>query len=167
MRVVSAYLTAGLILTAIPAFAQTTKPVQSFDDWQVFVHEAQNEKVCFAATQPKSMEPKGAKRGPVFLYLTTWQKDGVRNELSVKIGYPLDPNSTPVIAVGAQEFALFPKNDKAYMRDPAEERKLLEAMKKGSILTVKGLSSRGTSTMDRYSLSGVTAAMASLASACP
>jgi invasion protein IalB len=167
MRVVSACLTAGLILSAAPAFAQTTKPLQKFNDWQVFVHEAKGERVCFAATQPKDMEPKNVRRGSVFLYLTTWQKDGVRNEISVKIGYPLKPNSEPMAIVGSQKFKLFSKGDKAFMRDPADERKLIEAMKKGSILTLKGTSTRGTNTTDQYSLSGVGAAVASLGAACP
>ena len=167
MRVVSACLTTGLILAALPAYAQATKPVQKFGDWQVFVHKTSKETVCFAATQPKSMEPRGVNRGSVFLYLTTWQKDGVRNELSIKIGYPLKRDSKPAVIVGANEFELFPKDDKAFMRDPAEERRLLEVMKKGSVLTVKGLSRRGTATTDQYSLQGVTAALASLASTCP
>jgi invasion protein IalB len=167
MRVVYAHLTAGLILAAMPALAQTTKPVQKFDDWQVFVHETKDEKVCFAATQPKSMEPRSARRGSVFLYLTTWQKDGVRNELSVKIGYPLKQDSEPLAIVGQEEFKLFPKDDKAFMRDPAEERKLLDAMRKGSTLTLKGTSSRGTNTTDQYSLNGLTAALTSVGSECP
>lgn len=167
MRTVSACLTAGLILAAAPAFAQTAKLVQKFDNWQVFVHEAKDEKICFAAAQPKSMEPKTAKRGPVFLYLTTWHKDGVRNEVSIKLGYTVKPDSEPLAIIGNDQFKLFPKDDKAFMRDPAEERKLLDAMKKGATLTVKGTSARGTATVDQYSLSGLGAAMTSLTSTCP
>ena len=167
MRMVSACLTAGLIFAATPAFAQNAKLVQKFDNWQVFVHETKDEKVCFAAAQPKSMEPKTAKRGPVFLYLTTWQKDGVRNELSVKIGYAMKADSEPVAIVGTEQFKLYPKDDKAFMRDPGEERKLLDAMKKASTLTVKGTSARGTATVDQYSLSGLGAALTSLGTACP
>jgi invasion protein IalB len=166
MRLASACLAAGLVFAGTPAFAQTPKPLQKYDDWQVFVHENKDDKVCFAASMPKDMEPKSAKRGSVFFYLTTWEKDGVRNEVSVKVGYSFKPDSSPVVAVGSDEFQLYAKDDKAFMRDPAEERKLLEAMRKATNMTVKGVSSRGTSTTDQYSLKGLVPALKQLETAC-
>ena len=43
---------------------------------------------------------------------------------------------------------------------------LVDALKAGSQLTVRGTSQRGTDTTDTYSLSGVTAAMAEIDKAC-
>jgi invasion protein IalB len=166
MRLASACLAAGLILAASPAFAQTAKPLQKFDDWQVYLHETKDEKVCFAASAPSSMEPKAAKRGSVYFYLTTWQKDGVRNEVSVKLGYTLKADAVPTVAVGTEEFQLYPKDDKAFMRDPGEERKLVEAMRKGATVTVKGTSARGTNTTDQYSLKGLGAALKQIETSC-
>lgn len=166
MRLASACLAAGLILAGTPAFAQTAKLLQKFDDWQVFLHETGAEKVCFAASAPKEMEPKTAKRGSVFFYLTTWQKDGVRNEVSVKVGYSFKSDSSPTVAIGETEFQLYPKDDKAFMRDPGEERKLLDAMRKGNNMTVKGVSARGTTTTDQYSLKGLVPALKQLETAC-
>jgi hypothetical protein len=166
MHLASGCLAALLLLAAVPAFAQTAKPLQKFDDWQVFLHETKDEKVCFAASPPTDMEPKAVKRGAVFFYLTTWAKDGVKNEVSVKAGYSYKPDSTPTVVVGATEFQLYPKDDKAFMRDPGEERKLLEAMRKAGTLTVKGTSSRGTTTTDQYSLKGLAAALKQLETAC-
>ncbi len=167
MRLASACIIASLLCATSPAFAQTAKLLKTFDDWQVFVHEANDEKVCFAASAPTSTSPKGVNRGSIFLYLTTWQKDGVKNELSVKVGYTLKPESTPVVSVGSENFELYPKDDKAFMRDPAEERKLVEAMRKGSSLTMKGVSTRGTDTEDKYSLIGLTAALNHIEQICP
>ncbi len=167
MRLASACLAAALLCATSPAFAQTAKLLKTFDDWQVFVHEANDEKVCFAASAPKDMSPKGVNRGSVFLYLTTWQKDNVKNELSIKVGYTFKPESTPTVTVGSDLFELYPKDDKAFMRDPAEERKLVDAMRKGSSLTVKGTSSRGTTTEDKYSLIGLSAALSHVEEVCP
>jgi hypothetical protein len=167
MRLASACIAAGLICAAPSAYAQAPKRLDTFDDWQVFIHEAKDEKVCFAAAAPKEMVPKGVNRGSVYLYLTTWAKDGVRNEFSVKVGYTLKPESTPVVAVGSDQFQLYPKDDKAFMRDPAEERKLIESMRKGSDLTVKGVSARGTETTDKYSLKGLGAALSRIETSCP
>jgi hypothetical protein len=167
MRLASVCLAVGLALAASPACAQNAKLVQTFENWQVFVHDAPGDKVCFAAAQPKSMEPKTAKRGPVYLYLTTWQKDGVRNEVSVKLGYPIKPDAKTSMVVGTLEFELYPKDDKGFLKDPAEERKLLDAMKKATTVTVKGVSGRGTATVDQYELAGIGAALTELASVCP
>jgi invasion protein IalB len=176
MRLVSAYLTIALLCLGTPALAQAptaanpalaAKLVQKFDNWQVYMYDGQGEKMCFAVSQPKVMEPKAAKRGPVFLYLTTWAKDNVRNEISVKIGYSMKTDTSPVISIGKDQFELYPKDDKAFMRDPGDERKLLDAMKKGTTLTVKAVSARGTATSDQYSLAGLTAALAQLAASCP
>lgn len=167
MRLATACLAAGLICAAMPASAQTAKLLKTFNDWQVFVHEANSEKVCFAASAPTSSTPKGVNRGSIFLYLTTWQKDKVRNEVSVKVGYTLQPDSAPVVVIGSQEYELYPKDDKAFMRDPDEEQKLVTAMRAGSNLTMKGVSSRGTNTEDSYSLIGLTAALNEVEKECP
>ncbi len=166
MRIASAIFAAAVLLAASPAYAQTAKLLDTFKDWQVFVHEANDEKVCFAASAPKEKAPKGVNRGSVFLYLTTWKKDDVRNEVSIKVGYTFKPESVPVVTVGSDTFELYAKDDKAFMRDPAEERKLIDAMKKGSTLTMTGLSSRGTKTEDSYSLYGLTAALGEVEKAC-
>jgi hypothetical protein len=68
--------------------------------------------------------------------------------------------------VGSDEFQLYPKEDKAFMRDPAEERKLLDAMRKGTNMTVKGTSARGTNTTDSYSLKGLASALKQLETSC-
>jgi invasion associated locus B (IalB) protein len=168
MRLATACLAAGLLFAASPAFAQNAKLLKTFDDWQVFVHEANDDKVCFAASAPKdSLPKKGVNRGSIFLYLTTWRKDNVRNEVSFKVGYTLKTESVPTLTIGTQNFELYAKDDKAFMRDPADEKKLLDAMRKGSNLSMKGQSARGTNTEDKYSLKGLSAALAHVEQACP
>lgn len=152
--------------TSAAAPAQTAKLLNKYNDWSVFEHETQGSKVCFITSRPKDMEPKSANRSPVYFYLTTWQKDGVRNEVSVKIGYTFKANSAPAVIVGAEQFELFPREDKAFMRDPAEERKLLQAMSNGTAMVVKGVSVRGTETTDQYSLAGFSSAVKDIEQAC-
>jgi invasion protein IalB len=167
MRLAFLSLAGVFVLSGAPSFAQSAKLVQTFDDWQVFVHEAKEEKICFAVSQPKQMEPKAVKRDPAYFYLTTWQKDGVKHEVSIKMGYKIKADSTPVIELGGATYSLYPKDDKAFMRDPGDERRLLDAMKKGADLKVKATSVRGTATTDQYSLRGLTAAVKRVESACP
>lgn len=160
----SAILTISVVTSAA---AQSTTLVAEHKDWAVYVHEAEGEKVCFAASAPKDSEPKDANRTGVYFYVTNWPKDGIKNEISVKIGYKFKPDSSPKVRVEGDEFEMFVRDDKAFLRDPEDERKLLDAMKKGATMVVTGISERGTATTDNYSLFGVTAAINELEQVCP
>jgi hypothetical protein len=161
-----------------PAAAAAKKPgattpsdkarlIQKIKDWNVFVYEGVGGRVCFAASAPTDMQPKAAKRTPVIFYVTTWQKDGVRNEVSVKQGYPLKANSTANVTVSGQKFVLTAEDDKAFVKEAAMERKLLAAMARGGPMTVQATSAKGTVTTDQYSLDGVSEAVQKLQEACP
>ena len=154
-----------LIVTAGPGNAASL--VKTFRDWSLFTHENNGAKVCFAASQPKSTAPQGANRDSIFFYVSAWPKDGVKSEVSVRLGYPIKPGSTVTVKVGSAAYSLFAKDDKAFVADPTDELKLIESMKRGSTMQVQAVSTRGTNTSDRYSLSGVTAAIDALGQNCP
>jgi hypothetical protein len=113
------------------------------------------------------MQPKTAKRTSVIFYVTTWQKDGIHKEVSVRQGYAMKANGAATVTVGGQNFTLTADDDKAYPKDPADERKLLAAMAGGGPMTVKATSAKGTQTTDQYSLEGVVAAVQKLEETCP
>ena len=156
---------------AMPAVIVNTEAkahlLEKIKDWTVFIYEGSEGRVCFAATAPVDMQPKGAKRTPVIFYVTTWQKDGVRNEISVKQGYALKANSPATVNVGSQNFTLMPEQDKIFVKDAADERKMIAAMSNGGAMIVKATSAKGTSTTDQYSLDGVVAAVKKLQEVCP
>ena len=137
------------------ALPQAPKLVSTFSDWASYMHEAANAKTCFAVSQPKSQEPKGANRDAAFFYISTWPNEGVRTEISIKIGYPFKKGSEATVTVGGAAFKLFTQNDRAFVGDAAQELKLLEAMKKAPTMQVQGTSERGTATTDNYSLAGL------------
>jgi invasion protein IalB len=147
--------------------APPAKLLDKHADWTSYVHETRGAKVCFAAATPKDMLPKAVKRTNVYFYLTTWQKDGVRDEASLTVGYQLKPDTPVKVMVDSSEFTFFARADKAYIRDPAEERKLLQAMSSGQTLTVQAVSAKGTQTTDQYSLAGLDAAVKKIGEVCP
>ena len=156
-----------LFLAATPAHAQNAKFLQKFSGWSAYVHDSASKKVCFVIAQPKEKLPKKAKRGPIYFYISHWQNDKVRHEISIKIGYPFRANSTVNVTIGKSKFKLFTKDEGAYVESADTEKRLVEAMKKGSLMTVQGRSSRGTLTTDKYSLSGISAALDRIAQECP
>lgn len=159
------------LLWAGPAFAQGTEDgaveTGKFGDWIVHQNAAAGPKICFAASQPKIKEPAGANRAKIVLYVSAWPKDGVKSEVSVKLGYRIKPDSPVGVTVGDAAFQLFAQEDRAYVADSTDELKLIEAMKKGSTMVVKATSTRGTVTTDTYSLNGLGQALQAVSTACP
>ena len=132
-----------------------------FGDWGAYTASPEGKKVCFALGKPKSMEtdPPGRSRDPAYLFISTRPTENVRNEVSVIMGYPLKTNTDATAEVGPTKFAMYTQNDGAWIKNVAEEGKLLEAMRKGSDATVKGESGRGTKSADVFSLKGLTQAL--------
>jgi invasion protein IalB len=157
----------GLVaIVILPGAARALELKETYKDWAVYVSGQGGSKTCFAISRPKDMEPKNVNRGGVFFYVSSWPKDKIKNEISIKIGYPLDKDVAPSVTIGADQFTLFAEGDKAFIADETQERKLVEAMKKGATLVIKGRSKRGTVTTDKYSLSGISAALKRVSKEC-
>ena len=110
--------------------------------------------------------PPSRPRDPAYLFVSTRPAEKVKEEISVIIGYPFKSNSDATIEVGATNFALYTQNDGAWIKNAAEEARMLEAMRKGADLTVKGESGRGTKTTDMFSLKGIAQALDRAAQEC-
>ena len=70
----------------------------------------------------------------------------------------LGDGSQVTVAIGGTEYSLFTSGDWAWPASPADDAKLVAAMKRGADAVVTGISSRGTTTKDTFSLLGFTAA---------
>jgi hypothetical protein len=149
------------------AYAQATPSlVGQYGDWGVYVSQGQKSKVCFALSQPKERLPATLNRDPGYLFISTRPGDNVRNEFSVLLGFPLKEDADPSLAVGSDTFALYARQTGAWIRNVAEESRLIDTMRKGKDLTMKSTSVRGNVTTDRYSLSGLAQALDRVAQEC-
>jgi len=61
---------------------------------------------------------------------------------------------------------MYTQNDGAWIKNAAEEARMVDTMRKGGELVVKGTSARGTETTDRYSLKGLGQALDRTAQEC-
>jgi len=164
------YSTALIVLVAASAVAageQTAVEVSKSGDWIVHQSAGDGPKICFAVASPKLREPAGANRAKTLLYVSMWPKQGVKSEVSIKLGYQIKSGTEVAVSVGTDTFRLFGKEDRAYIANPTEELKLIAAMKSGQKLVVRATSERGTATTDTYSLAGLGQAMQAMAAACP
>lgn len=85
----------------------------------------------------------------------------------MKLGYPINTEKGATVTIGTDVFKLFSKEQHGFVADPSEELKLIDALKKGSTAMVRATSTRGTSTTDTYSLSGISTALEKLTATCP
>jgi invasion protein IalB len=133
--------------------AQQGSAVAQFGDWGVFTSTTPRGKVCYAASQPKTRAPGNLQRDPAFFFLTSRPGENVRNEVSLTLGFPLKGDATATI--GSTSFALYTQATGAWIKNAAEEGRLVQAMRGGSQLTVRATSGRGNVTTDTYSLNGL------------
>src|SRR5579862_5897046 len=132
-----------------------------YGDWGAYYASPGGKKICFAIAKPKSAQtnPAGRKRDPVWMFVSDRPAENVHNEVSVIIGYPFKAPSDATVEIGSAKFALYTLNDGAWIKNVAEETRMVEAMRKGSDLTVKGMSGHGTESTDQYALKGLSQAM--------
>jgi hypothetical protein len=155
---------------AAPAPAGTAQPqlLGQFGDWGAYTASPSGRKVCFALAKPMKSQtnPPNRPRDPTYIFVSSRPAEKVRDEVSIIIGYGFKPNTDATAEVGGASFAMYTQNDGAWIKNAAEESRLVEAMRKGAELTVKGTSSRGTLTTDVYSLRGLGQALDRVAQEC-
>lgn len=155
---------------ASPADAGGGKPLlaATFGDWGAYTTMSGKTKVCYALGQPKERLPSGLKRDPAFLFISRRTAEGVKNEISFGMGFDLKEGTTVGTAeVGSAKVDLVAKGPNAWVKNPAEETTLLDAMKKGSRLVVKAASKKNNVTSDSYSLNGLAQAWEKVLKDCP
>lgn len=167
---VAAAATAFALAFCAPAFAQdSTNVIGTEGDWTAFA--ASSPKECWAVSAPKSTQntdasgkPKEVTRGDIRLYVA--YRPGQSGEVSFSGGYPFAPDSAVEVNIGGQIFKLFTEGESAWTGSPAEDAKLIAALRGGSTAVITGRSARGTVTKDTFSLSGITAMTNKAQAAC-
>ena len=156
-----------VVILAIVSPAQAApKSLGKFGDWSAFVDGSDKRKVCYVFSAPKKAEGKYKQRDPIFLLVSHRPGDKVSHEISVDTGYDYKKDSEAAVSIAGRSFKMFTKGKNAWNRDAQVDRAMVEAMKAGSELVIKGTSQRGTLTTDTYSLNGFAAALAAITKAC-
>jgi len=165
----------------------TPVQVAVFGDWGVYVGGAGKAKICYLLNQPKVAAD--SKRDKVYAFISDRPGEGVRNEVSFIMGgeiagapAPADKSGAkpkpetakkpaaaipaPVAVVGEQSFDMLPKGADLWIKNPANEPQLIDAMRKGSVIVVKATLKKGGAVADSYSLKGFEEAIGRLTKEC-
>ncbi len=144
------------------------KLLGQYADWGAYTASPGGKKVCFAISKPTSSEtnPPNRPRNPIYMFISTRPADKVTNEISLIIGYPFKPGSEASAQIGSTSFALYTQQDGAWIKNAAEEAQMVDAMRGGDNVIVKGESAKGTQTTDTFNLRGVSQALDRVAQEC-
>ncbi len=156
-------LIAGL---AAPAAAQSVRILGDHNAWSAYATVESAGRICFALTKPSSVEPRPDGYGEAYFYITHRPAEGVRTEINFVAGYEFAPDAPATMTIGGQSFALFTRDDAAWLADPAQSEAAAQAIRAGSTMTIEGTSVRGIKIRQVFSLSGATAASRSIDSGC-
>jgi hypothetical protein len=142
--------------------------IGQFGTWGAYTAMPNGKKVCFALARPASSKtnPPNRPRDPAYAFVSTRPAEKVVNEVSIMIGYMLKPGSESSLEVGGASYAMYTQGDGLWIKNAAEEERMVDAMRKSADATVKGMSAKGTETTDIFSLKGLSQALDRLAQDC-
>jgi invasion protein IalB len=145
---------------SIPGAPQPTLLGQ-FGDWGAYTATPGGKKVCFALAKPANSRtaPPNRPRDPTYMFISSRPAEKVKDEVSIIFGYGLKPNTDANIEISGASYAMYTQADGAWVKNAAEETRLVDAMRKGQDMTVKGTSAKGTASTDVYSLKGLPQAL--------
>jgi hypothetical protein len=154
-------------VAAAPGGAEPTL-IGQFGTWGAYTATPNGKKVCFALAKPSSSKtnPPNRPRDPAYAFVSTRPAEKVTNEVSVMIGYTLKPGSESTLEVGGASYAMYTQGDGLWIKNAAEEERMVDAMRKAADVTVKGVSAKGTETIDTFSMKGLSQALDRLAQDC-
>ncbi len=167
----------------------SSKPalVGSYGDWKVYHTGSGKSKICYLLAEPKSREPADAKSEKAYAFISERPAEHVRNEVSFVMGFEVanaadlkekrkghkpkkgesEAGFDPTATIGDSQFDLAPKGSDLWVKNPAEESKVIEEMRKGANLVIKAASKKGRKTTDTYSLTGFSQAIDKALKDCP
>lgn len=155
--------------TAQPRTAATSPTAQAtllgqYGDWGAYTASPGGRKVCFALSKPTAQTDNPPNRrtaaNAVYLFVSTRPDEKVNNEVSLLVtGYAFKANAEATMTIGGGGFPMYTQNDGAWVKNAAEEARLIETMRKSADAVIKAQTSKGTQTTDTFSLKGISQAL--------
>ena len=158
----------GMAQAVVPPLPGEPTLLAMYGEWGAYTATPNGKRVCFALAKPVSSTtvPPNRPRDPAWMFVSSRPAERVTNEVSVIFGYGLKPNSDATMETSGGSYAMNTQGDGAWVKNPAEEPKLVDILRKGADVTIKGTSARGTVSTDVYSLKGLAQALDKIGHEC-
>ncbi len=164
--ILRAALLSLMLSASTSAFAQEVRVLGTFGKWIAQTYKEDGQPVCFMSVRPDSTEGNFKARGESLFMVTHRPSEQAFDVISVVAGYQYQPDSDAAVTVNGKRFNLFTVGERAYTRDNATDKTLVELMIKGRNVSVRGASNKGNVTTDIFPLAGFTAAHQSITQNC-
>ena len=140
------------------ANAEEVKKMGTHKDWETYVINTEQGKVCFTQSKPVLQAPKSNPRD-ARLFITFRPGEKIINEISITAGYEFNTKNSITATSGKNKYKFdLAQEGFAWMTDNKIENKMIKTMKRGSRIMVTGYNQKGSQTIDHYSLLGFTKA---------
>ncbi|MDP1724461.1 MAG: invasion associated locus B family protein [Alphaproteobacteria bacterium] len=139
---------------------EPVKLIGQYKDWIVQELVDKGKRQAYMIGSPKKSTGKYDKRGQVYLLISRQGdlKTG-KDIVSFAAGYTYKANAqVDFIFQDNKKFTFFTQGERAWAPDDKTDKAMVEAMKKGSLIKIKGKSTKDTLTEDEISLAGFLAA---------
>ncbi len=134
--------------------------------WEAYQNGAGNKRICYIASEPIKKRGKYKSRGDTFVLVTNRPAEKKLSIFELRAGYPYKKDSSVTIKIDSREFKLFTHQGSAWAKTSKLDQSLANAMIRGGVMTVTGISRKGNKTVDTYSLAGFTAAYKAIRKSC-
>ena len=135
-------------------------------DWEAYVVNNENGKICFAQSAPILQAPKKDSR-EARLFVTFRPNEKISDEISITSGYVYNKKNSIMARSGKYKYKFDISQDNfAWIANNTKEKKMIKTMKRGSRIMVTGYNQKGSQTIDHYSLLGFTKAYNSAKKSC-
>ena len=160
-------LTMSTAMASTPALSASPQFLGTYRDWNLQVYDdGDTGKVCYISSEPTKEDGDYTRRGPAAVLVAKLPMDEPNEQVSVQPGYGFKQGSNVDVNVDGRKFELFTRGEHAWTMSPDDDKTLIDAMKRGSKMTVRGTSTKDTYSLDTYSLIGFTAAYQKMRDAC-
>ena len=152
---------------------------EEFGDWQIYQSASDcPRKECGASSSPtnttntRNGRNVDVRRGAIKLFVTATSQSSTDSALvSFNSGYPFADDSDVLAKIdNSAEFTFQIGQEDAHAEWawplPADDDRLVDALKKGNRIVMSGISGRGTRTRDTFSLKGFTSALQNAVELC-
>lgn len=155
------------LCAAAPALANTPMNLGAFEKWRALTVTTDGQRMCYAMSVPVAKQGHVSDRGEAAALVTHFPEIGALDQVSVVLGFEPAKNSPVIARIGGYSFTLEEiKADRAWVKGRANDRAMVQALRKSNQMVVTASTAKGLKVQDTYDLTGFTKAYRAMSKAC-
>ena len=153
------------------AFGQADQPRQigGYFLWRALMAGPPDNPVCYVTHQAEAVVQAGQRAGARPMLMVAWRPAKARaNVVTVFAAYRFKAGSEATLEFAPRiSFKLYTTRDSAWAWNSEDDAAIVQAMRDGATVTLRGTSEADVAVVDIFSLTGFTATAARAIQACP